>query len=299
MDKTNKLVFWGFLAPALLAFSLVLVVPFLMGIYYSMTDWQAISGNPVHFIGLENYAGMFKDVQFMYSFALTFTFAAISIILINLVALTLATLVTHNLPLKNFFRAGFFIPNLIGGLVLGFIWQFIYKNITPALGALLGWQTLEDLLILADERLAVIAVIVAYTWQYAGYIMLIYIAALLNVPQELVEACELDGAGFLQKFRHIIFPLIAQAFTISSFLTLVASFKQFDILIALTAGGPPMQFHGQTINATELLALNIYNVAFKFNQMGQGQARSVIFFVILVLIALLQVQYNKRREVEM
>ncbi|MEM9424764.1 MAG: sugar ABC transporter permease, partial [Spirochaetota bacterium] len=207
--------------------------------------------------------------------------------------------VTREIPLRNFFRAGFFIPNLIGGLVLGFIWQFIYKNILPDLGALLGLQTLEDLLILADARLSILGVIIAYTWQYAGYIMMIYIAALLNVPQELVEACEIDGARFFQKFRHITFPLIAQAFTISSFLTLVSSFKQFDILVALTAGGPPVQLGGETINSTELLALNIYNIAFKYNQMGQGQARAVIFFLILVGISLLQVHINKKREVEM
>ncbi|WGK68867.1 sugar ABC transporter permease [Candidatus Haliotispira prima] len=299
MDKTNKLVFWGFLFPALFAFTMVLIVPFLMGLYYSLTDWSAIAGEPVHFVGLANYGGMFRDVQFLYSFGLTFVFAALSILFINFIALVLAILVTRKLPLKNFFRVGFFIPNLIGGLVLGFIWQFIYKSIVPEIGELLGWQSLEDLLILADANLALLGVIVAYTWQYAGYIMMIYIAALLNVPQELVEACDLDGAGFLQKFRHITFPLIAQAFTIASFLTLVSSFKQFDILIALSAGGPTTQFQGQTINSTELLALNIYDVAFKYNQMGQGQARAVIFFVILMAISLIQVQYNKKREVEM
>lgn len=299
MDKSHKLVFWSFLFPALLAFTMVLIVPFLMGIYYSLTDWSAIAGEKVNYVGFSNYKGMFSDVQFLYSFALTFVFAAISILLINFVALMLATLVTRKLPLKNFFRTGFFVPNLIGGLVLGFIWQFIYKSIVPDLGKILAWQSLEDVLILAHANLAIMGVIIAYTWQYAGYIMMIYIAALLNVPQELVEACELDGAGFVQKFRHITFPLIAQAFTISSFLTLVSSFKQFDILIALTAGGPSTQLAGQTINSTELLALNIYDVAFKYNQMGQGQARAVIFFIILVVISLVQVQHNKKREVEM
>ena len=299
MDKTNKLVFWGFLFPSLFAFIVVMIIPFFMGIYYSLTDWSAIAGEAIQFVGLDNYRSMFGNAQFSYSFLLTFVFALISIVLINFVALVLATLVTRKLPWQNFFRAGFFIPNLIGGLVLGFIWQFIYTSILPDIGSVLKWQALEDLLILADGHLAVMGVVVAFTWQYAGYIMMIYIAALLNVPQELVEACDIDGANFLQKFRYVTFPLISQAFTISSFLTLVNSFKQFDILIALTAGGPPMQWNNQTLNATELLALNIYDTAFKYNQMGQGQARAAVFFLILMSISLVQVQINKKREVEM
>ncbi len=298
MDKTNKLVFWGFLSPALFAYLLVLIVPFLLGFYYSLTDWTAVAGDTVHYIGLANYRSMFHDLQFLYSLGLTFVFAAICIILINSVALMLAILVTRKLPLQKFFRAGFFIPNLIGGLVLGFIWQFIYNNVIPSIGDALAWPGLEQLLILADAKWAVLGVTLAYTWQYAGYIMMIYIAALLNVPQSLIEACDLDGASALQKFRYVLFPLIAQAFTISSFLTLVTSFKQFDILVSLSSGGPSLQLGGESINATELLTLNIYDAAFKFNQMGQGQARAIVFFVILMFVSILQVQYNKKREIE-
>ena len=214
-------------------------------------------------------------------------------------ALLFAFLVTKDIKGKNFFRAGFFIPNLIGGLVLGYIWQFIFKSVVPQLGSLLGVPALEELLLLADPTLALIGLIVAFTWQYAGYIMMIYVAALLNVPQELLEAAEIDGANVWQKFRSITFPMIAQAFTITSFLTLVNSFKQYDIIIALTKGGPSTMFNGEIVNSTEMLAVHIYNVAFKYNDMAQGQARAIIFFLILSVISVGQVYFNKKREVEM
>lgn len=295
----EKIVFWAFLAPALIAFVMVVIIPFIMGIYYSMTDWTAVRGVKANWVGLENYKSMFSDIKFLYSTLRTFLFTALSVVSINLLALIFAFLVTREIRFKNFFRAGFFIPNLIGGLVLGYIWQFIFKSITPAIGNALGIEALAKTLILADPDLTMFGLVMAYTWQYAGYIMMIYVAALLNVPQELLEASEIDGANFFQKFRHITFPLIAQAFTITSFLTLVASFKQFDIIVALTAGGPTTLFQGEVVNSTELLAYNIYNVAFKYNEMGQGQARAVVFFLVLSVFSITQVYFSKKREVEM
>ncbi|MBN2795934.1 MAG: sugar ABC transporter permease [Clostridia bacterium] len=297
--KSDRLWFWLFLAPALFAFILVVIIPFIMGIYYSLTDWQAVAGIKPNFVGLENYKTMFTDIAFQYSLIRTFLFTFLSVMSINFMALLFAFLVTREVKGKNFFRAGFFIPNLIGGLVLGYIWQFIFKSVVPSIGTLLHIPALEDLLLLADPTLALFGLIFAFTWQYAGYIMMIYIAALLNVPQELLEAAEIDGANFWQKFRSITLPMIAQAFTITSFLTLVNSFKQFDIIIALTKGGPSTIYNGEIVNATELLAVHIYNVAFKYNDMAQGQARAIIFFLMLSVISIAQVYFSKKREVEM
>lgn len=297
--KKDKIVFWAFITPALLSFLIVIIIPFFMGVYYSMTDWTAIAGAKTHWVGLENYKNMFSDLTFRYSFLRTFLFTFFSVFSINAVALTLAFLVTREIKFKNFFRAGFFIPNLIGGLVLGYIWQFIFKSVIPSFGSLFGIEALENLLILAEPNLTLIGLIFAFTWQYSGYIMMIYVAALLNVPQELIEASQIDGANFWKRLKNITFPMIAQAFTITSFLTLVNAFKQYDIIIALTNGGPSDIYKNEIVNSTELLAVHIYNVAFKYNNMAEGQARAIVFFLVLSVVSMAQVYHNKKKEVEM
>jgi raffinose/stachyose/melibiose transport system permease protein len=301
MNKRIKdnMVFWLFLAPALFSFLVVVIIPFFMGLYYSMTDWTAVAGLEPNWVGLRNYETMFSNLAFRYSFIRTFLFSMLSVISINLVALFFAFLVTREIRFRNFYRAGFFIPNLIGGLVLGYIWQFIFKEVVPAIGGLLGISYIENLLLLANPNLTLLGLIMAFTWQYAGYIMMIYVAALLNVPQELLEASDIDGANFWQKLRNITIPMIAQAFTITSFLTLVNSFKQYDIIVALTAGGPTAIYQGQVVNSTELLAVHIYNIAFKYNRMAEGQARAIVFFLVLSVVSIAQVYYNKQKEIEM
>ena len=299
MNKRIKdnMVFWFFLAPALFSFLVVVIIPFFMGLYYSMTDWTAVAGLEPNWVGLKNYETMFSNLAFRYSFIRTFLFSLLSVISINLIALFFAFLVTREIRFRNFYRAGFFIPNLIGGLVLGYIWQFIFKEVVPAIGGLLGISYIENLLLLADPNLTLLGLIMAFTWQYAGYIMMIYVAALLNVPQELLEASDIDGANFWQKLRNITIPMIAQAFTITSFLTLVNSFKQYDIIVALTAGGPTAIYQGQVVNSTELLAVHIYNIAFKYNRMAEGQARAIVFFLVLSVVSIAQVYYNKQKEI--
>lgn len=297
--KKGKIIFWLFLAPALFSFILVVIVPFIMGIYYSMTDWTAIAGEKANWVGFSNYKAMFQDVAFRYSFLRTFMFTVFSVLSVNAVSLTLAVLVTRNSKFRNIFRAGFFIPNLIGGLVLGYIWQFIFKSIVPSIGTVFNIPVLENLLILAEPNLTLIGLIMAFTWQYAGYIMMIYVAALMNIPQDLIEASQIDGANFLKRMRSITIPMIAPAFTVTTFLTLVNSFKQFDIIVALTNGGPSTIYTGEIVNSTELLAVHIYNVAFKYNNMAEGQARAIIFFLILSIVSIAQVYYNKKKEVEM
>ena len=162
-----------------------------------------------------------------------------------------------------------------------------------------GILWLKEHLFLADRYLALLAIIIAGTWQYGGYIMMIYVAALQTIPISLTEAAAIDGATYPQRLRHIVFPLVAPAFTVSMFLTLINSFKQFDVNYALTAGGPSGMFMDKALMTNEFLALNIYQTAFAFRQLAQGQAKAIVFFVVLAVISMIQVRNNKKREIEM
>ena len=296
-------VFWLFLAPALIAFFLVIVFPFLLGVWYSFTNWSATArvGETLRFVGFENYGRALRDPSFLYSFLITAVYTLLNMVAINVVSFGLAMLVTRNIKGRNVYRAGFFVPNLIGGLILGYIWQFIFNNAIPAIGTSLGlasWALPANLL-LARANTALISLVLVGTWQYAGYIMMIYVAALENVPMELIEASQIDGASPFRRLVSIILPMMSQAFTITIFFTLVNSFKQFDVNVSLTGGGPAVMFLGQPIYGTSLLAMNIYNQAFKSNDMAGGQARSVLFFLTLAIISVVQVTINKRREIEL
>jgi raffinose/stachyose/melibiose transport system permease protein len=296
-------VFWLFLAPVLFAFVVVIVVPFFLGVYYSFTNWSATArlGESLKFIGLENFAKILKDPSFAYSFMLTVVYTVLNMIAINVASFGLAMLVTRSIKGRNVYRAGFFVPNLIGGLILGYVWQFIFNNALPSLGTLLGfssWANAENLL-LGKSTTALLALVLVGTWQYAGYIMVIYVAAIENIPQELIEAAQIDGASPLRRLLAITLPMMSQAFTITLFLTLVNSFKQFDVNYSLTAGGPSVMFMGTPIYGTQLLAMNIYNQGFKSNDMAGGQARAVVFFVVLAIVSTIQVSINKRREIEL
>ncbi len=291
-SRTERITFWLFLFPSLFAFIMVLVIPFLLGVYYSFTDWNGIK-KTVNFVGFDNYVEAFKqDPRFIYSILLTIIYALMMIIAVNVVSFGLALLVTKGLKFQPLYRVGFFIPNLIGGLILGYIWQFIYNSAVPAM-------QITDVIILGDRNLSVIAMVATGTWQYAGYIMLIYVTALQNVPKELTEAAEIDGATAWQRLRHITIPMVIPAFTVTLFLTLVNSFKQFDVNVSLTNGGPAVSFMDQAMNGTELLALNIYNEAFISLHMALGQAKAIIFFLALLIVSLIQVYLNKKKEVEM
>ena len=295
----NSPLFFLFLLPAVFSFCMVIIVPFFMGIYYSFTNWNAITGTEVEWAGLRNYTAIFSDITFLHSFLITTVYAILNIIVLNVVAFFLALLVTSNLKLTGVYRSAFFLPNLIGGIILGYIWQFIFNNAIPSFGGMVGFTWLKEHQFLADRYLALLAIIIVGTWQYAGYIMMIYVAAIQGIPASLLEAAEIDGANYGQRLRHIMFPLVAPAFTVSMFLTLVNSFKQFDVNFALTAGGPSGMFMGKALMTNEFLALNIYQTAFAFRQLAQGQAKAVLFFVVLTVISLVQVYYNKRKEIEM
>jgi len=304
IKRENQLVFWLFLSPVLFAFLMVMVIPFFMGTYYAFTDWTSSArvGAGTQFIGFKNFTESFADPAFMYSFGITVLYTILNMIFINVVAFVLALLVTSGLKYKNLYRVGFFIPNLIGGLILGYIWQFIFNNAVPSLGHIIPFLDFllePDNLVLGKTSSAVMALVIVGTWQYAGYIMMIYIAAIENVPVELHEAAMIDGATPLERLGKITIPMAAQAFTVTMFLTLVNSFKQFDVNVSLTSGGPSIMYQGEPILGTQLLALNIYNTAFVSNRLAMGQARAVIFFFVLALIAIVQVYVNKKKELEL
>ena len=286
-----------FLAPVLFAFTMVMVVPFFLGIYYSMTDFNGVRTN-LTFVGLKNYGTMFSDPLFLHSFLVTVEYTVINVIFVNVVAFALSLMVTSNLKGRNFLRAGFFVPNLIGGIVLGYIWQFVFNNVITQTATSLGLNFLTKSLI-SNKDTVIWAMSLVNVWQYAGYIMMIYVAAIQGIPANLMEAASVDGANYWTRLTKILIPMMASSFTITTFLTLTNSFKQFDLNMSLTNGGPAGMYMMKAVKTSELLALNIYNTAITKNMWGDGQARAVIFFIVLVCISLVQVAINKRKEVEM
>lgn len=285
----NAGLFTLFVGPVFLAFTIIVLVPFFTGIYYSFTDWNGITGQ-IKWVGLDNFKYLFtEDKQFQESFLLTTKYTIVAIVLTNLIGFGLALLVTQMLKTRNILRTVFFMPNLLGGLLLGFIWQFIFVRGFASLGELTGIPLFE-LAWLGDANTAFWGIVIVSVWQGAGYIMIIYIAALQNVPQELIEAAKIDGANKWQILRHITMPLVAPAVTICLFLTTASSFKIFDANLSLTNGGP--------FKSTEMLALNIYTEAFVNNRYGIGEAKALIFFLVVATISVLQVTLSKKKEVE-
>ena len=283
----NGLFFWLFLAPVLIALIMVVVIPLLYGVYYSFTNWDGIN-TPV-FAGISNYMQLLGDEGFRNALWFTTKFAVVSIVLINAIGLGLALLVTQKLKGSNIMRTVFFMPNLMGGLILGFIWQFVFIQGFDAIGQAVGTEALQGWL--STTRTGFWGLVILTAWQMSGYIMIIYIAHLEGIPEDLVEAAQIDGANVFQRFRHIIFPLVAPAFTVSMFLTLSNSFKLYDQNLSLTGGAP--------YNSTQMVAMNIYNTAFLENKMAYAQSKALVFFIIIAVISLTQVYYNKKREVEM
>jgi raffinose/stachyose/melibiose transport system permease protein len=245
-------------------------------------------------VGFSNYATMFKDASFLWSLIITILFVIVNMILVNVVGFLLALLCTTKLKGIGFFRAAFFLPNLIGGIVLGYVWQFVFSNV---LTKILGTTTS----ILADTPTAFMAIIVVYVWQYAGYIMLIYINGLTTVPKDVLEAASIDGANAVTTLFRIKMPMIASTFTICTFLTLTSAFKQLDVNLALTNGtGSVANFLGNYLsNGTQMLALNIYNTAFARDLYGLAQAKAILFFIILACVSMIQVRISNSKEVEM
>lgn len=278
-----------FVGPALLFFCLIVLVPFLMSFYYSLTEWNGVTTQVV-WTGLDNFKRiLLEDDGFRNSFLFTARYTLASVVLTNAVGFVLALLLTQPLKTRNVLRTVFFLPNVIAGLLLGFIWSFIFVRGFAAVGEWTGIGFFQ-LPWLGTANTAFWGMVIVTVWQIAGYLMVIYIAALINVPRELVEAAKIDGAGPWQMLRNIIVPLVMPAFTVCLFLTLSWSFKVFDLNLSLTKGGP--------FGSTESVALNIYKEAFQNNRYGLGTAKALIFFVIVAALTTMQVLYTKRKEVE-
>ena len=286
----RKIVYFLFLFPLLFTFAVTVIIPLILGIGYSFTDWTGIRYTKV--VGLANYQAMFKDPAFIWSVLITFVFVIINVVMINLVGFLLALLCTVKMRGVAFFRAAYFLPNLIGGIVLGYIWQFVFNNV------LMNYMKFS---MLSHTKTAMLAIIVVYLWQSGGYIMLIYVTGLTQIPGDVLEAAQIDGATALQTLFKVKLPMIASTITICTFLTLTSAFKQFDVNMALTNGtGSVADFMGSYLsNGTQMLALNIYNTAIAKNNFALAQAKAILFFIILAVISLIQVRISNSREVEM
>jgi raffinose/stachyose/melibiose transport system permease protein len=209
-----------------------------------------------------------------------------------LVAFGLALICTSSVRGKNIYRAAFFIPNLIGGIVLGYVWQFIFNKVFTSI-------ITDSVSMLTDPNLALLAIIIVSIWQYAGYIMMIFVTGLQGVPKDVMEASYIDGSSYFHSLLKIKIPMIANTFTVCMFLTLVNSFKQFDLNLTITKGAPTRIVDGIAILSTEFLSLNIYKTAILQNKYALGQAKAVIFFIVLAIVSLIQVIHNKRKEIEL
>lgn len=287
--KKSKIGFWGFVFPVLFAFIAVQLIPTIIGLGYSFTDWNGISSK-LNFIGFTNYIKVFTgDPEFINAFVFTAKFAVVSVISVNAVGFVLALIVTQGFKGSNFLRAVFFMPNLIGGILLGFTWQFIFTKVFQSLGDLFHVGFLDGWL--STPETGFWGLVIVTTWQLAGYMMIIYIASIQNIPDSLKEAAQIDGAGAWKRLTKITIPLIAPAFTIGLFLSLSNSFKLFDQNLSLTGGNP--------YKSTQMLALNIYNTAFSYNDLGLAQAKAVVFLIVVAAISLTQLYFSKKREVEM
>ena len=282
MNKTLKKYFPIFVLPTLAAFTIGFLIPFAEGIYLSFCKFTTV--NNAKWVGISNYVTALKDESFLHSFWFTVAFTVVSTVTINLLAFAVALVLTRGIKGTNIFRTVFFMPNLIGGIVLGYIWQILINCVL---------SIVEQPLLGLNTPAGYWGLIVLMAWQQVGYMMIIYIAGLQNVSPDLLEAAAIDGANSWQTLIKIKLPMVMSSVTICLFLTLTNSFKLFDQNLSLTAGEPN--------HATEMLALNIYNTFYARSGpqwKGIGQAKAVIFFVVVVIIALVQLKATRSKEVQ-
>lgn len=287
--RTNQvLMFLGFAGPAVFAFAFVIGWAFVNGVFMSFTDWNGISES-YNFTGISNYIKAFHDVNFWQSLGRTFKYVIGSVVLVNIIAFFLAYLLTKGYKGQSIYRTGFFIPNLIGGVVLGIVWKFIFSEALVQLGKTSVFATFADNW-LSKPDTAMFAMVLVSVWQMAGYLMIIYMAGIIAVPKDVCEAASLDGATGFYAVRKIILPLIMPSITICSFLSIKAAFMVYDVNLTLTAGGP--------YKSTIMASMHVYNKAFKYNDFGIGQAEALILFLIVAVISVIQVTITKKKEVE-
>lgn len=279
MVRHNKKYFPVFVLPTLIAFAIAFFIPFLLGIFLSFTEFTTVID--ARWVGVRNYVEAFSSKEFTNALWFTVKFTVVSVITVNVFAFLLALLLTRKIKGRNLFRTVFFMPNLIGGIVLGYIWQLILNGILFRFGVTLTFK----------PEYGFWGLIILMNWQMIGYMMVIYIAGIQNIPKDVMEAAKIDGAGKLQILRKITIPLVMPSVTICLFLTMSNSFKLFDSNLALTAGAPSRK--------TTMLALDIYNTFYgSVGSEGVGQAKAVIFTLIVALVAIIQLRITRKKEVE-
>jgi raffinose/stachyose/melibiose transport system permease protein len=283
--KTKQFLMFAGLTTA--AFFAVVILPFIYGLYLTFTSWDGVSKNKP-FVGLANYMSAFADTDYWQALGRTFIYAVIAVILVNVVAFLLAFLVTSGVKGQNFFRAGFFVPNLIGGIVLGYIWKFVFNRALVALGTSLSIGALSTSW-LATTNGAMLCMIIVSVWQYAGYMMLIYVAGFMSVSADVLEAAMIDGCTGIQTIVHISVPLMVSSFVQCLFLTITRCFMVYDVNLSLTKGEP--------FGSSVMAAMHVYNQAFTYKNYGTGQAEALILFIVCAVVGVLQVYIGKKAEV--
>lgn len=279
MQKNLRKHFPLFALPTLAAFSVAFVIPFIIGIYLSFTEFTTIVD--AKWVGIKNYIKAFSTADFRNALWFTVKFTVVSMITVNVIAFLLSLLLTRGLKGTNLFRTVFFMPNLIGGIVLGYIWQLIINGVLSFTGVTITY----------DPKYGFWGLVFLINWQLIGYMMIIYIAGIQNIPTDLIDASRVDGAGAWQTLKNVTIPMVMPSVTICLFLTLTNSFKMFDANLALTDGAPSRQ--------TAMLALDIYKTFYgRTGWQGVGQAKAVTFSLIVAAIALLQLAITRKREVE-
>ena len=279
MQKAYKKYFPIFVLPTLLAFTLFFIIPFIMGIVLSFCKFTTVTN--ASFVGLNNYIRAFSNKDFLNALWFTVKFTVVSVITVNVFAFLLAYALTRGIKGTNLFRTTFFMPNLIGGIVLGYIWQLLINGVLARFGVT----------IMSDAKYGFWGLVILMNWQLIGYMMIIYIAGIQNISTDVLEAAKIDGATKFQTLTKVTIPMVMSSVTICLFLTLTNSFKLFDQNLALTNGGPDKM--------SEMLALNIYNTFYgRTGWEGVGQAKAVIFFIIVGVIALIQNKMTTSKEVQ-
>lgn len=289
MTLSKKITLYlSFAGPATFFFMCVVILPLFYGVYLTFTDWNGLSAEK-HNVGFANYVTTFRDAAFWRSIGLTTVFTLLSVVLINLLAFMLAYLLTSGIKGQNFFRAGFFTPNLIGGLILGYIWQIFFSRVLVNLYDYIPAEIFQKSW-LSSPGTAFAALVIVQTWQLSGYMLLIYISGFVGISEDVIEAAKIDGASDNQIMRHIRLPLMVPSFVICLFLSLTRTFKVYDLNLSLTAGGP--------YDSTKFAAMHIYTQAFENQKYGVGQAEALVLFAVVAVISLTQTYIGKKREVE-
>ncbi|MDR1705747.1 MAG: sugar ABC transporter permease [Clostridiales bacterium] len=277
-----------FLGPSLLVFICVLLIPLLYGIFLTFTNYSPIT-ETMDFVGLANYAEVFSDKVFLAQFGKTLGYVLYATVFCNITAFVLAYILTSKVKFQSPVRTGFFTPNLIGGIVLGYIWKFIFANVITQIGKAMEYAPLSRSF-LTDPDKAIVAMVIVTVWQYAGYLMMIYIAGFVSIPKDVLEAASIDNATGLKKIFNITIPLMIPSFIICFFISISRCFMTYDMNFSLTAGGP--------YGSSQLASMHIYQKAFQSNRYATGQAEAIVLFIVVAAVAVSQALLAKRFEVE-